>query len=134
MKIRKNKNDSGFSIAELMIAMAIMLVLMGIASTLFSKALGVRARESRKTDALTSAEAALNIMSREVANSGFGLYSDPISKSANNGIILADSDAHRIHIRSNITNTVNYSSLPNVGATSDPGEDITYYFDSASNS
>ena len=134
MNIRKNKNEAGFSIAELMIAMAIMLVLMGIASTLFSKALGVRSRESRKTDALTSAEAALNIMSREIANSGFGLYSDPISKAADNGIIIADSDANRLHIRSNITNTVNYSSLPNVGATSDSGEDITYYFDSATNS
>ena len=42
MKIRTNKNETGFSIAELMIAMVIMLVLMGIASTLFSKALGVR--------------------------------------------------------------------------------------------
>jgi len=111
MNIRKNKNENGFSIAELMIAMVIMLVLMGIASTLFSKALGVRSRESRKTDALTSAEAALNIMSREIANSGFGLYSDPISKAADNGIIIADSDANRIHIRANITNTVDYSNL-----------------------
>lgn len=134
MKIRKNKNETGFSIAELMIAMVIMLVLMGIASTLFSKALGVRSRESRKTDALTSAEAALNIMSREIANSGFGLYTDPVSKAADNGIILADSDATRIHVRSNKTNTVDYSNLPNVGATNDPGEDVTYYFDSATNS
>jgi prepilin-type N-terminal cleavage/methylation domain-containing protein len=134
MKIRTNKNETGFSIAELMIAMVIMLVLMGIASTLFSKALGVRSRESRKTGALTSAEAALNIMSREIANSGFGLYTDPVSKSPDNGIILADSDAGRIHIRSNITNTVDYSNLPNVGATSDPGEDVTYFFDSATKS
>ena len=70
----KRKGQLGFSLMEMMIAMAIMMVLMGIVSTLLSRSLGVRARESQRTDALTSAQAALNVMSREIANSGFGIY------------------------------------------------------------
>jgi type II secretory pathway pseudopilin PulG len=131
MKVKKNKKETGFSMAELLIAMIIMLVMMGIASTLFSRAIGVRARESRKADALTSAQAALNVMSREIANSGFGLHTN---ETADNGIVVADSNANQIHVRANITNAVPYDSLPSVGATDDPGEDITYFFDAATNS
>jgi prepilin-type N-terminal cleavage/methylation domain-containing protein len=114
----KNKNNAGFSMLELMIAMTIMLVLLGIVTTLFSKALGTRERESRKTDALTAAQAALNVMSREIANSGFGL--------TYNGIVTGDSNSERLHFRSNIVN----SDL----LTNSPGEDITFYFDSDSKS
>jgi prepilin-type N-terminal cleavage/methylation domain len=131
MKVKTNNNEKGFSLAELMIAMVIMLVMMGIASALFSRAIGVRARESRKADALTSAQAALNVLSREIANSGFGLGANGAS---NNGIVLADSNANQIHVRANITNVVPYTSLPEVGATSDPGEDITYFFDATTKS
>ncbi len=73
MKVVKKKKSSGFSLIELMIAMTITLVLLGLVSTLFARSLGIRSRESRKTDALTSAQAALNVMSREISNSGFGL-------------------------------------------------------------
>lgn len=113
MNIAHEQNQNGFSLLELIIAMTITLLLMAIAATLFSGALGTRARESRRTDALTSAQAALNVMSREIANSGFGL--------TNNGIVAADSGQQRLHFRSNVVNS-------NV-VTCDPGEDLTYFYD-----
>jgi prepilin-type N-terminal cleavage/methylation domain-containing protein len=109
---KKSKNQ-GFSLLELIIAMTVMLVLLGIVSTLFTAAVGTRSRQSRRTDALTSAQAALNVMSREIANSGYGL--------TNNGMVPADSSAQRLHFRSNYINTDS--------STNSPGEDVTYFYD-----
>lgn len=109
----ENKPASGFSLIELLIAMTIMLVILGLVSTLFSKSLGTRQRESNRADALTAAQAALNVISREVANSGYGLIT--------NGIVFADSDSKKLHFLSNITN--------NNAAVTDPGENITYFYD-----
>lgn len=115
----KNTGSSGFSIVELIIAMTIMLIILGLVSTLFSKSLATRQRESSRTDALTSAQAALNVISRELANSGYGL--------AGNGLVLGvDSDAQKLHFLSNIRN--------NNETFTDPGENITYYFDPATQS
>jgi len=114
-KLTKNK---GFSILELLIAMSITLALMGVATTLFSGALSTRKRESRKTDALTSARAALSAISRELSNSGYGMTT--------NGIVTADSNAQKIHIRANLSNE-DYS-------TDSVGENVTYFFDSATQS
>jgi prepilin-type N-terminal cleavage/methylation domain-containing protein len=130
MKKIETKQNAGFSLAELMIAMTIMLVLLGIVSTIYSRALSIRARESRKTDALTSAQAALNVISRELANSGFGLYTDPDKKTPLNGIVLADSNANKIHFRANV---VNFKTSADTNITK-PGEDITYFFDAATDS
>lgn len=130
MMKRSRTAQSGFSLIELLVAMTIMAILMGIISMLFTRAIGVRSRESRKTDALTSSEAALNVISREVANSGFGLYTDSVTKVPMNGIVLADSDASHLRVRANITNSQAYAN-PTVSATSDPGEDITYFLDTA---
>jgi len=68
-----DKRHGGFSILELMIAMTIILIVLGLVMTLFGKSLSSRQRESSRTDALTAAQAALNVISREVANSGYGL-------------------------------------------------------------
>lgn len=109
----KNIKNKGFSLLELMIAMTFTLVLLGIVSTMFTAAIGTRSRQSRRTDALTSAQAALNVMSREISNSGYGL--------TNNGMVPADSNARRLHFRSNVVNTDS--------STNSPGEDVTYFFD-----
>ena len=114
MKHRKHKKEAGFSLIELMIAMTITLVLLGLVSGLFARVMGTRQRESRRTDALTSAQAALNVMSRELANSGYGLNT--------NGLVTTDSSPKRIHFRSNFVNT----DL----TTTSPGEDVTYFYDS----
>src|SRR5690606_26366147 len=92
--------------------MTITLILLGAAVSVFSGALSTRARESSKTDAITSAQAALNIMSREIGNAGFGLM--------HNGLV-GDSTSTQLHFRANIDNTN--------GETTDPGEDIVYYLD-----
>lgn len=105
--------QEGFSLLELLIAMTITLLLLGITTSLFSSSMSIRARESAKTDALTSAQAALNVMSREIANAGYGLK--------DNGIVVADSDSDQLHIRSNWNN----ADL----TTTTAGEDITYYYD-----
>lgn len=109
----KLANSSGFSSVELVIAMVIMLTIMGVASSLFSRALTTRLRESSRTDALTSAQAALNVISREISNSGYGL--------TGNGIVIADSDPGKLHFLSNITNTNEVFT--------DPGENLTFYYD-----
>jgi len=116
-KVKKNK-QKGFSLLELMLAMTIMLVLMAIAATLFRSALGMRSRESRRTDALTSARAAINLMSREIANSGYALNY--------NGIITADSGEKRLRFRTNLDNTDTM--------TDDPNEDVMYYYEPATQS
>ena len=113
-----------------MVAMVVMLILLGVVSSLLSQSMSVRARESQRTDALTSAHAALNVLSREIANSGFGIIASDGSGLAGNGIVAADSNANRIHIRSNITN-VGPTTGSTVLSTNEPGEDITYFFDAA---
>jgi type IV pilus assembly protein PilW len=118
MKIAHRQKQKGFSLLELIIAMTITLILMAIAATLFSGALGTRARESRRTDALTSAQAALNVMSREIANAGYGL--------TNNGIVTADSGEQKLRFRANVKNSNT--------VTCDPGEDVTYFYDATSRS
>src|SRR5947199_7959686 len=75
--------DSGFSLIELMIAMAVTLAILVVSSQLILGALRVRARENQRSEALADAQRALYVMSREIANSGFGL--------ADNGLVRADS-------------------------------------------
>lgn len=116
--VRKNiQNQSGFSLLELIIAMTLMLVLLGAATTLLTSAYGTRSREINRTDALTSARAALNTMSMEIANTGYGLE--------DNGIVAQDSNNKKLHFRSNLNNDTN---------TGGPGEDVTYYYDSTTGS
>jgi Tfp pilus assembly protein PilW len=104
--------DHGFTMVELILSMAITLLILGVAVTIFSSVLGTRARESSRTDAITSAQAALNIMSREIGNAGYGL--------TDNGVVT-DSTATLLHIRSNLDNSND--------APVDPGEDIVFYLD-----
>ncbi|HEY0724633.1 MAG TPA: prepilin-type N-terminal cleavage/methylation domain-containing protein, partial [Pyrinomonadaceae bacterium] len=94
MSSSNKKGTSGFSLVELLIAMAITMALMTAASTLLANALRVRARENQKSDALADVQRALNIMSREIANSGFNL--------SNNGIVVADSSRNKLRIRANL--------------------------------
>jgi prepilin-type N-terminal cleavage/methylation domain-containing protein len=102
--------QSGFSLVELFIAMTITLVIMAIASTLLASSFYVRTRESQRSSAIADAQRALNSMSREIANAGYGL--------STNGIVGGgDSGATSIRIR---------SDLDLSGATSVSGEDVKY--------
>ena len=128
MSTSNNKNTSGgFSLLELLIAMVITMALMTAASTLLANALRVRSRENQKSDALADTQRALNIMSREIANSGFNL--------TNNGLVAADCGISEIRVRSNLNR---YDYDPSVTDTSrynvqDSGEDITYFINEADN-
>jgi prepilin-type N-terminal cleavage/methylation domain-containing protein len=81
------RKERGFSLLELLIAMTVTLVILTGASRLLAGAFNVRARENRKTDGLSDAQRALNIMSREIANTGFNLTITP----SQNGIVPEDS-------------------------------------------
>lgn len=88
--------SSGFSLLELLIAMTITLAVMAASSTLLATSLRTRTRENQRSNALAAAQRALNIMSREIGNSGYGL--------TDNGIVVADSDNDSIRIRANLDN------------------------------
>ncbi|HKO60438.1 MAG TPA: type II secretion system protein [Pyrinomonadaceae bacterium] len=103
MKNQKLQNvvskSSGFSLLELLIALTITLAMMAAASTLLATSLRTRTRENQRSNALAAAQRALNIMSREIGNSGYGL--------TDNGIVVADSDANSIRVRANLDNGPN---------------------------
>jgi prepilin-type N-terminal cleavage/methylation domain-containing protein len=133
MNIKKSISQRGFSLMELMISMTLILILLGVVSTLLGRSVSIRFRESRKSDALASAQAALNVLSREIGNAGFGISTTADNHEPNNGLVVADSNANRIHFRANIQN-VGTSTDPNVLRTNLAGEDITYFFDNATQS
>jgi prepilin-type N-terminal cleavage/methylation domain-containing protein len=121
----KQATSRGFSLLELLIAMVITLALMTAAASLLANALRVRSRENQKSDALADAQRAINIMSREIANTGFNM--------TNNGIIATESGSNEIRIRSNLNKydydaSVSETSRNNV---QDPGEDLTYFLNEA---
>lgn len=118
MKNKAIKNSAGFSIVELTISMTIMLILMAMAGMIFQHSVGTRDREMRRTQAVTNAQNALNLLSRELANSGYGL--------TDNGLVTADSNKLKIHFRSNLQNQDS--------ATDDANEDLTFYYDAATKS
>ena len=109
------RNQLGFSLIELMIAMTLTLIVAGIAATLLSQSVRMRYREDIRSDAIADAQRALNIVSREVANSGFGLI--------DNGIVPGDTNNESIRVRANL-NAYTLDATNNV--VSDPDEDIKY--------
>jgi Tfp pilus assembly protein PilW len=130
------KNEKGFSLVELMIGITLTLLLLSVLSSVIHRATGVNSREGRKADALVSAQAALNVMSREIGNSGFGLFTDAVSQTPSNGIVIEDSNSSQIHFRTNFENVGDYELPPDstVLSTNQPGEDVTYFFDEATRS
>ena len=113
--------SGGFSLLELIIAMAITMALMTAASTLLANALRVRSRENQKSDALADTQRAINIISREISNAGFNLN--------NNGIVAGDSGLNQLRIRSNL-NRFDYDGTVTDAmraSVTDSGEDLTYF-------
>jgi prepilin-type N-terminal cleavage/methylation domain-containing protein len=107
--------DSGFSLIELMVAMAVTLAILVMSSQLILGALRVRGRENQRSEALADAQRALYVMSREIGNSGFGL--------ADNGLVAADSGLSSIRVRANL-NAMEGQTTSN--STSDGDEDVKY--------
>ena len=107
----KSSTQSGFSLLELIIGMAVTLIIVAIASTLLASSFAIRGRENQRSSAIADAQRALNTMSREIANAGYGL--------STNGIVAGDSSLTQIRVR---------SDLDLSGATSEDGEDLKYVF------
>lgn len=119
----RGKGADGFSLVELIVSMVITLVILGGAVGIFTNQLSSSQYQVRRADAITSAQSAINILSREIGNAGYGLERGIL---ASNGLVLADCTATRLHFRAN-TNHLN-------ATTGDPGEDVTFYYDAASQS
>jgi prepilin-type N-terminal cleavage/methylation domain-containing protein len=111
-----SSTQSGFSLLELVAAMTVTLVIATIASTLLASSFKVRDRENQRSSAIADAQRALNIMSREIANAGYGLDS--------NGIVAGDSGVSQIRVRSDSAPDLN--GIPGNGAIGEAGEDIKY--------
>lgn len=105
----KSSAQSGFSLLELVIGMAVTLVIVTIASTLLASSFAIRGRENQRSSAIADAQRALNTMSREIANAGYGL--------STNGIVAGDSGLTQIRVR---------SDLDLSGATSANDEDLKF--------
>jgi prepilin-type N-terminal cleavage/methylation domain-containing protein len=122
------QTEAGFSLIELIIAMTITLVVLGVATTLMANGFRARTRAHDNVDALADAERAISIMSREIAQAGFNL--------TDNGIVAEDSvtDGNgnsTIRIRANLNR---FNSLASFDARNgigkpieDAGEDVKYY-------
>src|ERR1044071_5497299 len=125
--LKKKNTEGGFSILELVVALVITMALMTAAATLLANALRMRTRENQKSDALADTQRAINIMSREIANTGFNM--------TGNGIVASDSGLNKIRIRANLNKfdydpSVSDESRANV---QDSGEDVTYFINEAEN-
>ena len=101
MHIRRSSNQAGFSLFELIIAMAITITIVALTSTVLAGAFHVRSREDRKSDAVADVQRALNIMTREISNSGLKLPSG-LPYVSSNGVVADDSDSQSIRIVSNL--------------------------------
>jgi len=114
---KARSSEQGFSLFELLIAMVVTLVMMAAASTLLTTSLRIKSRENRRSAALAAAQRVLNMMTREIGNSGYGL--------TDNGIVAADTGTSSIRVRANVNNN---STLD------DPDEDIRYVYQAANKS
>lgn len=126
MYVRTKHTESGFTTIELIISLILTVIVLGGAAAVYNSALSTREREGGRVDAITAAQAALNVMSREIGNSGYGLDN-------NNGLMLADSGGKRIRFRANVDNVGQAVNAAGT-VTSQPGEDVMYLFDGTSQS
>jgi prepilin-type N-terminal cleavage/methylation domain-containing protein len=123
-------SQRGFSLIELLIAMTVTVVIACIASTLVAQSFRLRSREDARSDAIADAQRALNIVSREIANSGFGLI--------DNGLVPGDTGTGSIRFRANLnayTRDASGNKVSGADSVGDRDEDIKYtmYNDDAAN-
>src|SRR6185369_1411465 len=111
----KNR-EAGFTIAELVVAMTVTLVMVGLTSMLLAGSFSIRARENQRTEALADTQRGLNLMTREIANSGYAM--------TENGIVADDSGVESIRVRANLNAS---SGETTSDSATDRDEDIKYF-------
>ena len=114
-KTEFRSSESGFTLAELMIALTVTLVMASLASILMAGSFNIRARENQKTEALADTQRGLNLMTREISNAGYGL--------TDNGIVAADSGLSSIRVRANLNAAAGETTS---STTTDRDEDVKY--------
>jgi len=82
---------------------------------LLAASFSVRGRENQRSAALADAQRGLNLMTREIAQSGFGL--------TDNGIVEGDSSSTTIRVRANLNAA---SSETSSNSITDRDEDVKY--------
>ena len=122
-RLKQQGSTAGFSIVELLIAMTITLILMGVATSLLAAGFRIRSRGNAVADAAADGQRAINIMSREIANAGFNLVT--------NGVVAQDSDSSHLRIRSNLNKYDMTASLASRSGAIDAGEDVQYFVNPA---
>lgn len=117
----RTRRDAGFSLIELMIAMALTVTVLGIAAKLLASSVNVRAREDRRSEAVADARRALTAMTREIGNAGYALP----AAIAGNGIVAANSNSTQIRVVSNLDK---YTGTGTPGYTTSQDEDVIYRY------
>jgi prepilin-type N-terminal cleavage/methylation domain-containing protein len=120
--------QAGFSLIELVIAMAVTLVIMTLASKTLLGCFNVRSRQNSRSATLADVQRALNIISREVATAGYGLTTNGVVGCASAGV--CDSDDNAIRVRSNLNR---FDTSPADADTSDDNEDVKYFLNNSVN-
>jgi len=117
MKLSNTKHrEAGFTIAELVVAMTVTLVMIGLAGALLAGSFSIRTRENQRTEALADTQRGLNLMTREIANAGYAL--------TENGIVADDSGTDSIRVRANLNAS---SGETTSNSATDRDEDIKYF-------
>lgn len=131
------KGEAGFSLMELLVAMCVMMLITGAATSLLVGAFNMRSHEDQRTEAIGDARRAINIMTRELANSGYqlppGLSYTSTAGAATvplNGLLPGDCDATSITFVTNL----NASTAGGDKDVNDTDEAIKYQFVQANGS
>jgi len=122
--------QAGFSLIELMIAMAVTLALMTMASKVLMECFNIRSRQDTRTATLADVQRALNIISREVSSAGYGLTTNGIVGCSGTAATTCDSDDGSIRVRSNLNR---FDTDPADADTSDDNEDVKYFLNDSAN-
>ena len=101
MNMQDAKSEAGFSLIEVIVAMGVTITVMGLACSILAGSFNIRAREDRKSDAIADVQRALNIMTREISNSGLKVP-DGLGAVGENGIVTNDSDNQSLRFVSNL--------------------------------
>src|SRR5688572_22672847 len=101
MQTKRSQNEAGFSLIVLILALGTGLTMLTLSCRLLAAGFNMRSREDRKSAAIADVQRALNIMTREISNSGLKLPSG-LPAIASNGVVTNDTDSDELRIVSNL--------------------------------